>query len=483
MGNRKRYAHHVLSLRTALVVLAVLGLLGVASGPVLAGEHLLLQNTDTGQTGFFNLKTDGTFRNKTRSSDASHEGWDTLTKNAPRMNTQMRSDWRLIPGVSGTPASTAAGGGSRLFWQNSRGVLGWWKLNANGVLGTNTNTSYNFVSELWPTAGGLNPSPYQAFVVAKDKQYPAIVNIASAPLVGPTDAAAVLYFHHTDAGQIAFYNVDSNGYLPNLTKGKGWDVSGTIAGLTAANGWRAAPFVLTKVGPEEKYDLLYFNNASTGQAGYVRLEYSTGKMLTNPTSTTPFAVEKGKESYEVVVDATTWVGIGGGDGKGWTPVALTTACNKTLFNDTTCLTYAGVLNSTTKNNRLMFWHNTATGKVAWWALNTNGVPKVKGGSNGTDFALLDNFDNADFLLTKHQVVGLHEKPDMSSNLGANLIIQNTEDGKNFWWKLDTNAKLKNRTQDNGWGYYWTDLPKAWRLRGMDKNSWDQERYPPEQAMI
>lgn len=480
------------NLGAVLAVAAMLGLLLAVPGQAQAGEHLLLQNPSTGQTGYFNLLNTGqasTTWNKTRAGDG-YYGWDTLTKNAPTQNSQMKSDWRMIPGVTGHYTSDTDRS-TRIFWQNDAGTTAWWKLNSNGVLGGSTAQSFDFVSNQWKSPGNLSPNPYKAFAAVNNKKYPTTAT-GTAPTNG---SASVIFFHNTAAGQIGFYNVGSDGYLANITKGKGWDVSGTISGLTGSAGWQAAPFVLENVGPHTtidtaskgQYDLLYFNNPTTGQAGYVRLNAMTGKILdaANP-SVAPFsAVEYGKEQWAIVAKADNWVGIGGGDGKGWVPVDVTTPCtyaaNGTITENNSCYGFAGVLSNTLKKNQLMFWHNTSTGKVAWWSLNTNGLPKVIGGANGTDFGIVEPTSNADFLLKTHKAVGLHE--NVTQTAGAlgdrnHLIFQNTSTGQNFWWSLDSKATLANRTENNnyGYGYYYKDLPAAWRLIGVEKFQYGKMPY-------
>lgn len=106
----------------------------------------------------------------------------------------------------------------------------------------------------------------------------------------------------------------------------------------------------------------------------------------------------------------------------------------------------------------LIWQKQSSGKVAWWKIATTG--KIYNSVQGTGW---DYVSDSLTLNSAWQLGGT-----TTINNSSSLVWQKLTSGKVAYWKLDSDYKLLNETQDSGWAYISDTLTlnSAWSLAGI-----------------
>jgi len=271
-----------------------------------SSQHLLFHNPSTGKVVYWSIDTTGQLKNRSR-----NDGW------GPVGTWDMTPSWRMLAVQRNVGAQNL----SHLIWQNTEnGKLLYWSLDSTGVQSGMGWVATNSLPTSWQF-GGIQ---YNA-----DKQ-----------------GNPHLVFHHTDNGKAAYWKLDSTGARKNASKGDGWDFINDDWTLLS-------PWSLIAVQPNADHagnDHIIWRNSRSGATIYWKLD-STG-VLKNRTQGDGW--EYVSFSVELVADPD------------WRVVALQQNADK-LGND-----------------HLLF-HNTRNGRVAYWQLDSTGVLKNREKGDGWDF--------------------------------------------------------------------------------------------------
>lgn len=139
-------------------------------------------------------------------------------------------------------------------------------------------------------------------------------------------------------------------------------------------------------------------------------------------------------------------------GEGWNYVddnAIGTAWRAEMIQDV-----AGT------SNRHLLYHNTTNGKVAFWILNSNGQLKARTQSEGWDY-MSDNTMSTAWSMV--QIISSSYIKGGNSGMDR-LLWFKSSNGKVAYWNLNSNGKIENYTQGEGWGYVDDDLTlRNWRF--------------------
>lgn len=402
-----------------LAVFAIFGMMVVTAGQAHAVDHYLLQNTDTGQTAYWELNSNGGLRNQTRG-----EGFDWLygTQGSNFQNS-MTPPW----GPEGvyTPTSTP-----HLVWSNTdNGQYGFWKLNSNGALVNHTRGSgWDMTS---PYAIPTLPSGWVIVKVldASDtKGYH-----RSSDDAGPYD---VLLIQNTDDGRTGFLRMNSDGQVVNSTKGNSWDLIDTEKNfaVTASSGWKIGPYF---EGSGANDTLLLYNTAN-GQTGYWLIN-SNGHLV-NTTK-----------------------------GDGWNMMTSTSD----LFS-TTGWRMVGISSNSNNAKRgdggILYMHEATDtgGRTAWWALNSNGALLSNVAGTGWGFSSIAS----DLNLASPWEAKFVNSGSNGNTGNDQIVIQNTSTGQAGFIEIDSSNSyiaLDGSSVAKGTSYdiLWPGLPAEWTIQKND----------------
>ena len=102
------------------------------------------------------------------------------------------------------------------------------------------------------------------------------------------------------------------------------------------------------------------------------------------------------------------------------------------------------------SKRYMLYHNVNNGKVAFWLLNSNGNLQNRTQGEGWDY-VSDQTMNTGWSMTA--IMPSTSIPANSNNNSMDRLLWfRAANGKVAYWNLNSNGKLQNRTQGQGWGY-------------------------------
>jgi len=111
----------------------------------------------------------------------------------------------------------------------------------------------------------------------------------------------------------------------------------------------------------------------------------------------------------------------------------------------------------------LIWQDTRTGTFVYWALNSNGTLANRTQHDGWDFIS----DSAS--LNSWRLIDVQYNADKQGN--SHLILYSPTDRKAVYWKLDSTGKLKNRTMGDGWDYIAATPPASdWSLVALQQNA-------------
>jgi len=338
----------------------------------LAREGDQLEWFNGSQAVYWTLNSNGTLKNRTVT-----DGWNWVSTQV------LASGWNLAT----SHANGDQLGHDQLIWQNTvAGTSVWWKLNSNGTLKNRTQTDgWDWISTqtlgtswrmthiqanadksgtphlLWWNASNqkavywtLNSNgslknrtqgdgwDYVATQAAGDGWYPSQVQ-RNADSVNSDH----LVWHSTVNGKSSYWKLNSNGTLKNRTATDGWDWIGT---WNMATTWRMASIQTNAtqvVAGTSGINHIIWNDSASNKAVYWTLN-SNGS-LKNRTAT----------------DGWDWIATHTLD-SGWSINRLQT-------------------NADSLNNDNIIWHNSVSGKTAYWKLNSNGTLKNRTTSDGWDY--------------------------------------------------------------------------------------------------
>lgn len=102
----------------------------------------------------------------------------------------------------------------------------------------------------------------------------------------------------------------------------------------------------------------------------------------------------------------------------------------------------------------IYWQKQTSGKMAFWNLNSNGLLQNRTEDEG--WAWVD--DNS--IGTAWRADQIHETPEGNTH----ILYHNVNNGKVAFWNLNSNGKLQNRTEGEGWDYVSDDtMNTAWSM--------------------
>ena len=215
-----------------------------------------------------------------------------------------------------------AGNAHLLWWNASTQKAVYWKLNSNGSLKNRTiGDGWNYVAT--QTAGdGWYPSQVQANADSLNSDH--------------------LVWHSTVNGKSSYWKLNSNGTLKNRTVTDGWNWIGT---WTMATTWRMADLQTnSSKAAGAGINHIIWNDSSSNKAVYWTLN------------------SNGTLKNRTVTDGWNWIATHTLD-SGWSIDRLQR-------------------NADSLNNDNIIWHNSVSGKTAYWKLNSNGTLKNRTTSDG-----------------------------------------------------------------------------------------------------
>jgi len=215
-------------------------------------------------------------------------------------------------------------------------------------------------------------------------------------------------------GRMMYFNLDESGKVKNTTRGDGWDfVSDWIPGAS----WKMTglqesphPSVPTR---------LMFRNSDDNKIVFWALT-PEGKLMNRT------------------------------QGQGWDYISEDSLPSKwrmvTLQR-----------NADSKGNDHMLFHNSESGKIAYWKITSDGIIKNRTQGDGWDY-LSDDLT----METTWSPILIQKNADRTGH--DHLLWYSTSEKLFCFWKLDENGKLLNPFKGNGWDIVsdWKVEPK-WRL--------------------
>ena len=128
-----------------------------------------------------------------------------------------------------------------------------------------------------------------------------------------------------------------------------------------------------------------------------------------------------------------------------------------------------LVNIAGSGNDGLVWHNQSSGQVAYWKLNANGTLLSDEQNIGWGYV-----GGANFTISSAWTLSAIQENVAGNSNNEDLIWQNQASGRIAYWRLNDNGTLKNKTENDGWGYVGgtLTLDSNWSLKGLEKNQKD-----------
>lgn len=217
-----------------------------------------------------------------------------------------------------------------------------------------------------------------------------------------------IIWQNQEQGEVAYWRIATDGRLKNATEGDGWGM--VSESLRVGSAWRLADIL--EIGGQQT---LIWQNQTNGKVVYWRLEDDA--TLKNKTQ---------------------------GDGWDFVTDSMKVKSNWRLAGG-----------AAVGGEQTLVWHNEASGKVVFWRLNDGARLVNESRGEGWDFISGEVTVPSGWRLAGVVQLGA----------GYSLIWQNQGMGRNVYWHIGDDARLRNRTRNDGWGFVSEELqlPPAWRL--------------------
>jgi virginiamycin B lyase len=323
--------------------------------------------------------------------------------------------------------------GKHLIWQNtSSGEMRWWSLASSAKIISNTTdvghgkVSNETLTSEWRFAGtttldGAKTLFYQNTGTGYVKYWKldSSGKLSSSGLVSDTltvkgewkavgvktlNGSPTIIWQNQSSGKVVYWLLTSTGALLSATKNEGWGY--VSESLTVNSNWRLSS--VTTLGGS---NVLLWQNQSNGKIVYWKLDGSN--KLINET----------KDS-------------------GWGYVSSLTLASQWR--------QVGILNS-----NALIWQGQSYGKIAWWLLGDDA--RLTSTAKDTGWGYVS--DN----LTLNSAWTLGAVTELGGD--KTFLWHNPSSGRVAFWKVSDAVKLKNETQNNGWGYVSNNLTMSgnWTL--------------------
>ncbi len=230
------------------------------------------------------------------------------------------------------------------------------------------------------------------------------------PPPAPPSYSALFFFHNELTGKVAYWQVDPSGELVSQEQGSGWDY--VSDSMELSSDWR-----LNGSLEPGGVHTLFWQNTATGEVRYWKTT-----------------------SEGVLRDRT--------EGSGWGQVAAGVSVPEG---------WLGAGFESVGGQPSIFWQHQPQGIVNYWRISTGGTLKNRTQDDGWGLVSGELRVNSAWRLVEILEIGGWKT----------LIWQHQGSGKVVYWRLGDDAKLKNRTQGDGWDYVADTLVvnSNWRLAG------------------